>query len=48
MQFWEELEIDLGINNDPRWYSQSIHNDDYDKWNHVMEEELKSMDQNQV
>ena len=44
----QESGIDLGIYNDPDSYTQAMQGNDSGKWFHAMEEELKSMDQNQV
>ena len=46
--YLQESRIDLGIYNDPDSYTQAMQGNDYGKWFHAMEEELKSMDQNQV
>ena len=46
--YLQESGIDLGIYNDPDSYTQAMQGVDYGKWFHAMEEELKSMDQNQV
>ena len=46
--YLQESGIDLGIYNDPDSYTQAMQGNDSGKWFHAMEEELKSMDQNQV
>ena len=46
--YLQESGIDLGIYNDPDSYTQFMQGNDSGKWFHAMEEELKSMDQNQV
>jgi hypothetical protein len=38
----------VGICKDPISYTQSISSVDYDKWIDVMNDELQSMEQNQV
>ena len=43
-----EFDFDIGINKDPVSFSQAIESNDSSKWIDVMNEELKSMDQNQV
>ena len=46
--YLQESGIDLGIYNDPDSYTQAMQGNDSGKWFHAIEEELKSMDQNQV
>jgi hypothetical protein len=46
--YLQESEFDIGICNDPISYSQAIKSNDSDKWIDAMNEELKSMDKNQV
>ena len=46
--YLQESGIDLGIYNDPDSYTPAMQGNDSGKWFHAMEEELKSMDQNQV
>ena len=46
--YLQELEFDLGIDNDPVSFSQAISNDNSDKWIDAMKDELKSMEHNEV
>lgn len=48
MVYLQESNFDIGINNDPDSFSQSMESDDYDKWVKVMNKETKSMDHNGV
>ena len=46
--YLQELKFDLGIDNDPVSFSHAIESDSSIKWLDTMEEELKSMDHNEV
>lgn len=46
--YLQESDFDIGIQNDPVSYSQAINSKDSDKWIDAMNEELKSMDHNDV
>ena len=48
MVYLQESDFDIGINKDPVSFSQAIESNDSSKWIDVMNEELKSMDQNKV
>ena len=48
MVYLQELKFDLGIDNDPVSFSHAIESDSSIKWLDTMEEELKSMDHNEV
>ena len=48
MVYLQELEFDLGIDNDPVSFSQAISNDNSNKWIDAMKDELKSMKHNEV
>ena len=48
MVYLQESKIDLGMNNDPVSFSQAIESIDSSKWIDAIEDELKSMDKNQV
>ena len=46
--YLQESDYDIGINKDPVSFSQAIECNDSSKWIDAMNDELKSMDQNQV
>ena len=48
MVYLQELEFDLGIDEDPVSFSQAMESVNSAKWLDAMKEELKSMDQNEV
>ena len=48
MTYFQELEIDKIIENDPVLFSQAVECDDSSKWINAIKDELKSMDQNQI
>ena len=48
MVYLQEFDFDIGINKDPVSFSQAVKSDDSNKWIAVVNEEMKSMDQNCV
>ena len=46
--YFQELDFDCGIDEDPVSFSQAINSDKSDKWINAMKEELKSMAENNV